>query len=73
MLAFTRALAASAHVSNWHDSEVAVRLAHVCFLGKSGKHLLGLSFTDCDPERPSGPIQDNSGLPQGRAGPPAVG
>jgi hypothetical protein len=44
-------LAASAHGSSWHEPEVAALLAYVSYWGKTGKHLLVLSFTGFDPTR----------------------
>jgi hypothetical protein len=39
------------HVSFWHYSEVPARLAYVGYRGKTGKHLLAVSFIGFDPQR----------------------
>jgi len=37
----------------WHYSKVPARLAYVGYRGKTGKHLLAVSFTGFDPIRTS--------------------
>ena len=38
------------NVRVWHFSEVPPRLAHVGYRGQSGRHVLGVSFSQFDPE-----------------------
>jgi hypothetical protein len=38
----------------WHDSEVPPLLAYVSYRGKTGQHLLAVSFSQFDPKRSSG-------------------
>jgi hypothetical protein len=37
----------------WHYSEVPARLAYVGYRGKTGQHLLAVSFTGFDPQETS--------------------
>jgi hypothetical protein len=69
-------------VHTWHVSEVPALLVYVGCWGKTGRHLLAMSSSDFDPDRPSARVeqctaapqfQNNSGLPQGPAGQPVVG
>jgi hypothetical protein len=43
----------NANVRFWHYSEVPARLAYVGYWGKTGKHLLAMSFTGFDPRATS--------------------
>jgi hypothetical protein len=40
-------------VAFWHESEVRQPIAYVGYRGKTGKHLLAVSFTGFDPLLPS--------------------
>ena len=48
------AFCCGAYVRLWHESEVRHPVAHVGYWGKSGQHLLVLSFTGFDPPRTFG-------------------
>jgi hypothetical protein len=41
---------------DWHDSEVPPLLVYISYWGKTGQHLLAVSFSQFDPLRTSGPI-----------------
>jgi hypothetical protein len=42
------------HVAYWHETDMPVVFRDVRFQGQNGKHLLGLSSSQFDPQRTSG-------------------
>jgi hypothetical protein len=44
----------SSDVGLWHETVIAVQLPHVCYLGQSGRHPLGMSISHFDPHVWSG-------------------
>ncbi len=49
-------------IVRWHETDMATAFRNVRSQGQSGKHLLALSFSDCDPSRtyvPLAPTNEN--------------